>query len=337
MADAATSPVPRPGAAVLRTPDQRFEALAGYPFEPGYVEVIAESMPPLRMHYAQHGPSDAPAVLLLHGQPTWSYTWRRTVEVLGAAGLRAIAPDNIGFGRSDKPADPTVYTFERHVQWTSSFVEALDLHDLTLVVHDWGGPLGLSALARAPARFARVVATNTVLHTADPDLRGVLTWANHGFGRGRVVHEEALVDYVLFCQRAPELLPSMLLYSAGAPLPPEVLAAYDAPFPDPALRAGLRQMTSLIPLTRSDPGAAIGRATMRVLASWHGPFLTAFSDADPATRGWDEVFRRTVPGAAGLEHPVIEGAGHFVPEERGEELGRIVADLVARTPDVGHR
>ena len=329
MADTATTPAPGP--TVLRTPDVSFDALVGYPFEPRYAEVHAEAMPALRMHYVDHGPSDGPIVLLLHGQPTWSYTWRRTIEVLGAANLRAIAPDNIGFGRSDKPSDPTAYTFARHVQWTSSFVDALDLHDVTLVVHDWGGPLGLSALARAPQRFARVVATNTVLHTADPELRGVLTWANHGFGRGRVVHEEALVDYVLFCQRAPELLPSMLLYSAGGALAPEVLAAYDAPFPHPALRAGLRQMTSLIPLTRSDPGAAIGRATMRALRSWRRPFLTAYSDADPATRGWDEVFRRAVPGATGLEHPIIEGAGHFVPEERGEELGRIVADLVAQT------
>jgi len=315
----------------VRTPEARFAALTDYPFEARYASVQAGGLPALRMHYAESGPSDGPVVLLLHGQPTWSYMYRHTIGVLAARGLRAVAPDNIGFGRSDKPADPTDYTLRRHVEWTTSFVEALDLHDATLVVHDWGGPIGLSALAAVPDRFARVVASNTVLHTADPSLEGRLTWANHGLGDSRVVLEEALVDYVLFCQRTPEIRPSSLVYSARGPLSPDVLAAYDAPFPDRACRAGLRQMTALIPLTRNDPGAAIGRTTMQALGAWDRPFLTAYSDADPATRGWEAVFQRTVPGAAGLVHPTIRGAGHFVPEEEGARLGRIVADFVDAT------
>jgi haloalkane dehalogenase len=317
---------------VVRTPDERFEALHDYPFEPHHADVRAPGLAPLRMHYVDEGPRRGPVVLLLHGQPTWSYTYRRTIEVLAGLGLRVVAPDNIGFGRSDKPVDRTAYTFERHVGWTTSLIDALDLRSVTLVVHDWGGPIGLSALAADPTRFARVVATNTVLHTADPSLDGVLTWANHGVGTSRVVLEESLVDYVLFCQRVPDLLPSTLVYAARGPLPPHVRAGYDAPFPDPVFGAGLRQMTSLIPLTRNDPGAAIGRATMAVLASFERPFLTAFSDADPATRGWERVFQDHVPGAAGLHHPVITGAGHFVPEEEGEQLGRIVARFVEKTP-----
>ncbi len=194
-------------------------------------------------------------MLLLHGQPTWSYLYRKVIPVLTRRGHRVLAPDNIGFGRSDKPTDRTDYTFRRHVEWMTSLVERLDLSDVTLVVQDWGGPIGLSTLAAVPERFARVVATNTVLHTSDPTLEGKLTWANYATGDGRVVLEESLVDYVQYCQRAPELVASTFLYATSGPLPAEVLAAYDAPFPDRAFTAGLRQMTALIPLTPNDPGA----------------------------------------------------------------------------------
>ncbi|HUY20972.1 MAG TPA: haloalkane dehalogenase [Acidimicrobiales bacterium] len=318
-------------AVVLRTPDERFAGLEGFPYEPHYVTVRAEGVEPLRMHYVESGPAESPVVLLVHGQPTWSYMYRTVIDELAGRGLRAIAADNIGFGRSDKPAEPTDYTLERHVQWVASFVDALDLRDATLVVHDWGGPIGLSVLAGAPHRFARVVVANTVLHTADPALDGVLTWANHGLGESRVVLEEALLDYVRYCQRVPDLVASHLVYSAAGPLSPAVRAAYDAPFPGRAFTAGMRQMTGLIPLTRNDPGAAIGRRTMQALEQWDRPLLTAYSDADPATRGWETVFRRRVPGAEGRAHPTIRGAGHFVPEERGEELGRIVAEFVETT------
>jgi haloalkane dehalogenase len=321
----------RPATEFVRTPDDRFSGLAGYPFEPNYVSVQAEGVDALRMHYVDAGPGDGPVVLLLHGQPTWSYLYRTVIPVLTDRGLRAIAPDNIGFGRSDKPTDRTDYTYRRHVQWMTSFVDALDLHDVTLVVQDWGGPIGLSTLAARPERFARVVASNTMLHTSDPSLAGKLTWANHGTGDGRVVLEDALLDYVQYCQRAPELVASTFLYGASGPLAPEVLAGFDAPFPDRRHSAGLRQMTALIPLTPTDRGAASGRATMDVLDRWERPFLTAYSDADPATRGWDTVFQERVPGAAGQPHRTIAGAGHFVQEDRGEELGHIIAAFVEST------
>jgi haloalkane dehalogenase len=315
-----------------RTPDERFADLPGYGFAPHYADVVAEDLAPVRMHHLDEGPADGPVVLLLHGQPTWSYLYRTVVPVLVEAGLRVVAPDNIGFGRSDKPTRPTDYTFARHIGWTRSLVAALDLRDITLVAQDWGGPIGLSVLAAEPERFARVVATNTILHTADPALADRLTWALHGTGESRVVIEEALVDYLLYTQRAPEIRASdFVAATAATPLPAEILAAYDAPFPTPEHTAGLRQMTALLPLTRNDLGARIGRRTMRVLEEWDRPFVTAYSDGDPATRGWDTVFQERVPGARGQRHLTIAGAGHFVQEDAGPELGRIVAEVVRTT------
>lgn len=317
---------------VLRTPDEHFVDLPGYPFAPHYADVVAEGVPPLRMHYLDEGPADGPVALLLHGQPTWSYLYRTVVPVLVAAGVRVIAPDNIGFGRSDKPATATDYTFARHVDWTRSLVTGLDLRDVTLVAQDWGGPIGLSVLAAETDRFARVVAANTILHTADPGLADRLTWAVHGVGDSRVVLEESLVDYLLYTQRAPELRPSDFVGAATvSPLPAEVLAAYDAPFPEPRYTAGLRQMIALLPLTRNDVGARIGRRTMRALEEFERPFVTAYSDGDPATRGWETVFQERVPGARGQAHVTLAGAGHFLQEDAGPELGRVVAEVIATT------
>ncbi|MCW2734487.1 MAG: putative hydrolase or acyltransferase of alpha/beta superfamily [Mycobacterium sp.] len=316
---------------VLRTPDERFDGLPDYPFPPNYVQVQTKGIDSLRMHYVDAGPTDGPVVLLMHGQPTWSYVYRRTIGVLADAGFRVVAPDNIGYGRSDKLTEPTDYTFARHVGWLHGLVAGLDLRDVTLVAQDWGGPFGLSVLARDEDRFARIVATNTILHTCDPALDGELTWAHHGVSDSRMLLEETLLDYVLFYQRSPDIVPSFFLEAVAGPLPKDVLAAYDAPFPDRSYKAGLRQLIALIPLTRNDPGAAIGRATMAVLERWRKPFLTAYSDGDPATRGWEGVFQRRVPGARGQNHVTITGAGHFVQEQRGQELGRIVAEFVAHT------
>jgi len=317
---------------VLRTPDECFEALPGYPFEPHYLDVRADGLDPVRMHYLDEGPADGPVALLLHGQPTWSYLYRTVVPVLVAAGVRVIAPDNIGYGRSDKPATATDYTFARHIEWTRSLVTGLDLRDVTLVAQDWGGPIGFSVLAAEPDRFARVVAANTILHTADPALADRLTWAVHGLGDSRVVLEEGLVDYLLYTQRAPVLRPSDFV-GAATTTPPtaEVLAAYDAPYPSVEYTAGLRQMIALLPLTRNDVGARIGRRTMRALEELDRPFVTAYSDGDPATRGWETVFQERVPGARGRRHVTIAGAGHFLQEDAGEELGRVVADVIATT------
>ena len=314
---------------VLRTPDERFDGLPDYGWEPRYRDVVSRGLPALRMHYVDAGPPDGQVVLLLHGQPTWSFLYRRVIAYLTAAGLRVIAPDNIGFGRSDKPADPTDYTFARHVAWTHDLLVGLGISDITLVAQDWGGPIGLSVLAREPGLFSGVVVSNTILHTCDPGLAGRLTWAHHGLGNDRVCLQETLLDYIALYQRARDITPSMFLEAVAGPLSAEVLGGYDAPFPDRRYKAGLRQLTALIPLTRNDPGAAIGRATMTALGEWEKPFLTAYSDGDPSTRGWAEIFQGHVPGARGMSHPTIVGAGHFVQEQRGEELARVIVDFLA--------
>lgn len=316
---------------VARTPDERFLDLPGYPFAPHYAEVVAEDLSALRMHYLDEGPADGPVALLLHGQPTWSYLYRHVVPLLADRGIRVIAPDLIGFGRSDKPTAGPDYTLERHIGWVRSLVTRLDLRRVTLVAQDWGGPIGFSVLAEETDRFAGVVAANTILHTADPELADRLTWAVHGEGAGRVLLEESLVDYLLYTQRAPSLQASLFVgATATTPLPPEVLAAYDAPFPDERHSAGLRQMTALLPLTRNDVGAKRGRRTMRALEAFDRPFVTAYSDGDPATRGWDAVFQERVPGAAGQPHTTIVGAGHFLQEEAGPALAEVIAAVVLR-------
>lgn len=313
---------------VFRTPDEHFDNLPDYRFAPHYADVETRGVPPLRMHYVDAGPAEGPVVLLLHGQPTWSFMYRNVIQILAESGMRVIAPDNIGYGRSDKLADATAYTFRRHVDWIQSLVTGLDLRDVTLVVEDWGGPIGLSALARDPDRFARVVATNTVLFTSDPGLAGKLAWAHHSIGGDRVVLQEALLDYVTFYQRSPDIKPSLFVDAENGPLAPDVRAAYDAPYPDRRYKAGLTQMTALIPLTRNDPGAAIGRDTMTVLGRWDRPFLTAFSDNDSSTRGWDKVFQEHVPGARNQAHTTITGTGHFIAEQKGAELAAIITEFV---------
>jgi haloalkane dehalogenase len=307
---------------VLRTPDARFEKLPDYPFAPHYVEVPGPEGTRLRMHAVDEGPRDAPVVLMLHGEPTWSFLYRKMIPVIVAAGLRAVAPDHIGFGRSDKLADRTAYSYASHVEWTLELVTALDLRDVTLVCQDWGGPIGLSTLAAEPERFARVVAANTILPTVDPELtQGILEWRT-----------DALLDWILASQRMPH-------FSAGAivagvcqrPLSPEVVAGYDAPFPDERHLAAARHLPALIPITPGDPGAERNRATWRVLERFERPFLTAYSDGDPATRGWETIFQRRVPGARGQPHTTILGAGHFLQEDAGEELAKLVVEFVGRS------
>lgn len=318
---------------VARTPDERFAGLPDYPFEPRYVDVPGIGDSRLRMHYLDEGPPDAPPVLLLHGQPTWSYLYRLVVPVLAARGHRVVAPDLVGFGRSDKPTEATDYTVERHVGWLAAWVGALDLRRITLVAQDWGGPVGLAVLAGDPDRFDRVVATNTILHTGDPALAGRVAWANHSDGRGRRVVEEALLDYVHLSQRAPVLRAGAFVQAGTVSRVPEsVVAAYDAPFPDPRYQAGMRQFPALIPLTAADPATELARSAWEALGRWERPFLTVYSDGDPASRGWDDVFRDHVPGAAGMPHTTIARAGHFVPEDQGPALAAAVDDFVAATP-----
>ena len=312
----------------VRTPDDRFDKLVGYPFEPRYVELGSG----LRMHCVDEGPRRGRPVLLLHGQPTWSYLYRSVIPTLSAAGYRAIAPDMVGFGRSDKPTARTAYSVGNHIGWLTELLDAIGLDDLVVVAQDWGGPIGLGALAAAPHRFAAVVATNTILHTADASLAGKLTWACHATSEGRVEVESVLLDYQRITQELTPFRPSLFVGGAtSSDVAPAVLAAYDAPFPDERFCAGARQLPTLMGLTPGSECARINRRTSATLAGFSKPFLTAYSDEDPSTRGWERVLRDLVPGAAGQPHAVIGGAGHFLQEDAGPALARVIVDFLARS------
>jgi haloalkane dehalogenase len=321
---------------VVRTADHRFENLGEFDFPPHYVEVERPSQgPPLRMHFVDAGPRDAPIVLMVHGEPTWSYLYRKLIPVFVAAGLRAIAVDLIGFGRSDKPTRPADYSFSRHVAWLREAVLALDLREITLVCQDWGGPIGMGVLAREPSRFDRVCAANTMLHTAEHDLSGRLAWSAHALGGEDVQVSTALLDWRGTSSRTPvfEASPS-IPFATVRGVTEEVQAAYDAPFPSEWHKAGLRQFPLLIPVTPSDEGAAINRQTWDVLRQFERPFLTLFSDSDPPTRGWAEIFQERVPGARDQPHQILERAGHFWQEDCGAEAAERIVDWIGATPVV---
>ncbi|NRQ31043.1 haloalkane dehalogenase [Nonomuraea sp. NN258] len=295
----------------LRTPEERFAALPDFPYEPRHAEVGDG----LRMAYVETGPAGGEPVVLLHGEPSWSFLYRHVMPELAAAGLRAIAPDLIGFGRSDKPVDPAGHTYARHVEWTRALLfDALGLTGVTVVGQDWGGLIGLRVAAEHPERVARIVAANTGLPTGDIPMPEV--W--HRFRQA---------------VRTAPVLDVARLVQAGCrrELPKEVLAAYDAPFPDESYKAGPRAMPGLVPTDPDDPAAPANRAAWQILTTLERPFLVAFSDGDPITGGMAPILIRTMAGAAGREHPTIAGAGHFLQEDAGPELGRQISAFVTST------
>jgi haloalkane dehalogenase len=305
---------------LLRTPDDRFASLPGFSFTPHYVEVAADGSTggaALRIHYLDEGPPGAAeTVVCLHGEPSWCYLYRHVVPVLAAAGNRVVAPDLVGFGRSDKPADRVEHTYARHVEWMrAALFDQLDLHDVTLLCQDWGGLIGLRLVAEHPERFRRVVAANTGLPTGDGAMN------------------EAFLAWQRFSQEVPEL-PIGRIVRGGTlgGLPDDVMAAYDAPFPDERFKEGARQMPSLVPIRPDDPASEDNRRAWESLRRFRRPFLCAFSDGDPITRGADRLFVDAVPGAAGQGHVTIAGAGHFLQEDKGEELAAVVRTFVRSTP-----
>ena len=300
---------------VLRTPDEQFAGLPEYPFAPNYATVTAADGTKLRVHYVDEGPRDATPVLLMHGEPSWSFLYRRVIPVLVAAGHRVIAPDLVGFGRSDKPADVADYSYAAHVAWMSEVVfGVLDLRDATFFGQDWGGLIGLRLVAAQPERFARVVIGNTGLPTGD----GHLT--------------DAFFAWQQFAADAPSLpIGQIINFGTTTDLAAEVIAAYDAPYPDDDYKAGARVFPKLVPSTPDDPEHAANVAAWAVLEQYDRPFLCAFSDRDPITGGGDAEFLRRVPGTQGQAHVTIEGGGHFLQEDRGPELGRVIAEFIAAT------
>jgi haloalkane dehalogenase len=299
----------------LRTPDDRFTDLPGFDFEPHYLTIADGDDGELRVHYLDEGPADAPPVLLMHGEPSWCYLYRTMIPVLVAAGHRIVAPDLIGFGRSDKPTEQSDYTYASHVAWMqAALFDQLDLRAITFFGQDWGGLVGLRLVAAAPERFARVVVANTGLPTGErPPTDAFLAWRN-------------------FSQNA-EQFPIGTIVNGGCQtdLSTAVVAAYDAPFPDDTYKAGARIFPSLVPTGTDDPAHADQMAAWQVISAFDRPWLCAFSDKDPVTAGGERVFLRTVPGCDGQPHTTIEGGGHFLQEDKGPELAAVIVDFIATT------
>ncbi len=296
---------------VLRTPDERFRDLPGFSYAPHYLDVPDGEGGSLRVHYLDEGPRNGAPVLLMHGEPSWSYLYRKMIPVIAAAGYRALAPDLVGFGRSDKPARRTDYTYQRHVDWMQSFVDRAGLSGITLVCQDWGGLIGLRLVANTPGRFSRVVTANTGLPTGDQAM------------------PEAFFAWRSFSQESPVFSVGAIVQAGCAkPLEPGVAAAYDAPFPDETYKEGARIFPSLVPAAPDDPAAPANRTAWEALKAFDQPFLTAFSDGDPITKGGERVFQKLVKGAQGQPHTVIKGGGHFLQEDCGEEFGRVVVNFM---------
>lgn len=289
----------------LRTPDARFDDLPDYSFAASYVEIEG-----LRMHYVDEGPRDGPVMLLLHGEPSWSYLYRHMIPPLVAAGFRVIAPDLIGFGKSDKPARKADYSYAGHVAWMQQFITRLDLNGITLFCQDWGSLIGLRVAAENEARFARIALGNGGMPTGDQAMpKAFRLWRAFAlyspwFPIGRIVNSGTVTE-----------------------LSPRVIAAYDAPFPSARYKAGARAFPALVPDRPDDPASDANRAAWEVFCRWEKPFLTTFSNRDPITRGGEVPWQENVPGARGVEHVKIRNAGHFLQEDKGPELARVLIDF----------
>ena len=280
---------------VLRTPDSAFAAIRDFPFAPHYVEIADPGDgTPLRIHYVDEGPRDAPVVLMMHGEPSWCYLYRHMIGPVVAAGFRVIAPDLIGFGKSDKPARKSDYSYARHVGWMRQWVEALDLSRMTLVCQDWGSLIGLRLVAEMPDRFASVVLSNGGLPEGGPPPRAFALWR-------------------AFSQWSP-VFPIGRIINAGAKraLSAAEIAAYDAPFPDSSYKAGARIFPSFVPF-ENNVAIPDQKRAWQVFDQWDKPFLCCFSDGDPVTRGGEARFIGRVPGTAGQPHRTLKG-GHFIQE-----------------------
>jgi haloalkane dehalogenase len=302
---------------VLRTPDDRFESLPDFPFAPHYAVLPDGDGGTLRMHYLDEGPLDGPVVLLLHGEPSWCFLYRTMIPVLVGWGLRCIAPDLIGFGRSDKPTERDDYTYARHVEWVRTLVlDELGLTNVTLFGQDWGGLVGLRLVAENPDSFARVAIGNTGLPT------------------GQESTSKAFLAWQEFSQATPDFDTGVILSMAVVgTLSPAVQAAYDAPFPDDSYKAGARVFPTLVPTTTGDPASASNVMARKVLSGWEKPFLTLYSDSDPVTRGAEVWFHDNVPGAVGQPHVTLTDAGHFLQEDKGPEIAEHLAAFVLRPLD----
>lgn len=298
----------------LRTPDERFENLPDFPFEPHYIEIPDGEGGRLRIHYVDENRQGRETVLLMHGEPSWSFLYRKMIPIIARAGHRVVAPDLVGFGRSDKPADRRDYTFQRHVDWMRAWLDKVSLERITLVGQDWGGLIGLRLVAADPDRFSRVVVANTGLPVGD------------------IPMPEAFLNWRKFSQETPDFdVGAILTMGCKTSLPEEVIAGYNAPFPDDTYKEGARIFPSLVPIDPDDPAVPANRKAWEVLSRFEKPFLTAFSDSDPITGGGEAIFLDRVPGTRGQPHTTIKGGGHFLQEDCGPEFAKVIVDFIANT------
>jgi haloalkane dehalogenase len=327
----------------FRTPDERFDNLADYPFAPHYLQIADTEGGELRMHYLDEGAKGGPVVLLLHGQPSWSYLYRHMIPPLVAAGFRVLAPDLIGFGRSDKPARTQDYTYARHVNWVGEWLLALDLRGITVFFQDWGSLIGLRLVAAYPERFDHVVLANGGLPTSMVPAR-YSAYLKEAYLTLPVEKAEELgarfrdtsgipgfLYWRKFCAETPELDIGNLMAAVSAmPLTSEVERAYRAPFPGQEYLAGARRFPSLVPVFRDEPEVEENTAAWEVLRRFDKPFMLAFSDNDPVTAGGDKKFRAEVPGAQGVAHRTITNAGHFLQEDQPAQCVQAILDITGR-------
>jgi haloalkane dehalogenase len=327
----------------FRTPDERFENLADYPFAPHYLQIADTEGGELRMHYLDEGAKDGPVVLLLHGQPTWSYLYRHMIPPLVAAGFRVLAPDLIGFGRSDKPASTQDYTYARHISWMSEWLLALDLRGITVFFQDWGSLIGLRLVAAYPERFDHVVLANGGLPTSMVPAQ-YTAYLKEAYLTLPVVKAEELGErfrdtsgipgflyWRKFCAESPQLdIGNLMAAISTTPITAEVERAYRAPFPDQEYLAGARRFPSLVPVFRDEPEVEENTAAWEVLRRFDKPFMLAFSDNDPVTAGGDKKFLAEVPGAQGVKHRTITNAGHFLQEDQPAQCVQAILDITGR-------
>jgi haloalkane dehalogenase len=329
----------------VRTPEARFAGLPDYPFAANYVEVPDGEGGALRVHYLDEGPSDGEIVLCLHGQPTWSYLYRHMIPVFVEAGYRVVAPDFIGFGKSDKPTERSSYTYANHVAWMSAWLEALDLQGANLFCQDWGGLIGLRLVAAYPERFARVVAANTAL----PDGFGMPLEAAKPMWEvydkipvipaseifERFADKEGPPGFFFwrkYCAESPDFNVGDVMAMSGAEMTAEVRAAYEAPFAGPEYEAGARQFPSLVPIFPDDVEIPANKKAWESLAAFSKPFRTSFADDDPVTAGADQILQARVAGAKDVDHVIIKAAGHFLQETKGPEVATAMIDFMRRYP-----
>lgn len=288
---------------ILRTPETAFDQITDFPYTPKYCEVSEG----LLMHYITEG--EGPVVLLLHGEPSWAYLYRKMIPGLVAAGLRVIVPDLIGFGKSDKPSEQNDYTYARHIQWTQALLDHLQLKDINLFIQDWGGLIGLRLVTANPDNFASIVAGNTMLPT------------------GTVTPPQAFLDWQKFATTSPKFDVATVLQGATtSDLSPAILAAYNAPFPTEEYKSGARIFPALVPTSEHDPESENNKAAWGILCQWQKPFLTLFSDQDPITKGGEQVFQKLIPGTKDQDHQMVSG-GHFLQEDQGELLAELMVQF----------